>query len=61
MNVNCKFCGGKTTIVFPNGLECIDCKTVQVRSLPSDEEIHEYYKLFNTNYTGGGPSENQIR
>ncbi len=54
MKIPCRICGSETAEQPWGGSICIDCGSISVTNLPSNEELERYYLNFNENYHGGG-------
>lgn len=50
---NCRLCGARVTPEKWGGGECAACGSVSATTVPTDEELSEFYKRFNETYTGG--------
>lgn len=52
-NYRCQLCGNETTPEVWGGCECTACGSVSVTSLPTQEELQNFYQGFNEDYNGG--------
>ena len=50
----CPICNVVTQYYCDNGNYCPNCFSVFAQTIPSDEELNDYYKTFNEEYYGGG-------
>jgi SAM-dependent methyltransferase len=51
---NCHICGSPALPRGPKALICTACASVSARVIPTEQELVEYYAVFNESYEGGG-------